>query len=357
MNRRRFTCLLALIGGTLALSPTASAKATYSFKPLAMVPTYYRYGQIPRSLGLSPDGVFVAGEHQSQAAFEKGGSIQTLGMLPGAGYSQATGITANGDTAIGWTDLGISFYWTSQTGMISLGTLPNQQYSLATDISAAGDAVIGYSGTNGIWEAFIWSPSIGMKGLGFLPGCNNSIGAAISENGKVATGYSWGIGGWSTILACRWDSRRIQNLGTLPGYTNSFGYGISRYGDYIVGTVSGPHFLLEGFIWDKSSGMRGIGHIRGYLNSQLWDVSEKGDRSVGSVDNYPNFPIEGNAILYSSQAKKAILIKDLLLAKGVTSVTGWQLEEATSISDDGTVIVGSGVDPLGRRMYWQATLP
>jgi hypothetical protein len=48
----------------------------------------------------------------------------------------------------------------------------------------------------------------------------------------------------------------------------------------------------------------------------------------------------------------------LLAAKVVTMAGfGWRLESANAVSADGTVIVGDGVNPLGRREGWIARLP
>ncbi len=350
MNRSRFTCLLALIGCTLVTGPSAMAQITYSFRPLAMKPINSVAGAAPKMVGLSPDGAFAAGEHQGQAALEKGGSVLSLGTLPGYSYGRATGVAAYGDAVVGGSE-SEAFYWTPSTGMIALGVLPSHQYSLASDVSEKGDAVIGYSLSQPAWEGFFWSPSTGMKGMGFLPGHTNSLGTAISGNGKYATGWSWSTGVPRT--AFRWESGRLRNLGTLPGYSASGGHGISRFGDFIVGVVSGAN-SSEGFIWDKSSGMKGIGVMPGYTSSVLKDVSENGTRSVGYVSNGG---AGSAAILYDSPSGKTFFLKDLLLAKGVRAVARYELLEGLSISDDGTVIVGLGTDSQGQRIYWQITLP
>jgi hypothetical protein len=39
------------------------------------------------------------------------------------------------------------------------------------------------------------------------------------------------------------------------------------------------------------------------------------------------------------------------------ALTGWQLSEATAISDDGLTIVGFGTNPLGNTEAWVATIP
>jgi uncharacterized membrane protein len=353
MNRRRFTCLLALIGGALVIAPVASAQTTYSFLPLAMAPNVIMARTLTKAVGLSPEGTIAVGEHLNQAAVESGRNVLSLGALPGVSYSQATGVAANGDAVTGWTDLG-SFYWTPAAGMIALGSLPGYQYSRANDISENGDAVVGYCtnpGSYGSYEAFLWSPISGMQSLGFLPGHTLSFGTAVSGSGLVATGYSTGPGMLAT--AFRWESGQLQSLGTLPGYTQSSSLGISRHGDYIVGHVTGPGVPSLAFLWNKSSGMKGIAPFPGLSDTYLRDVSESGERSVG----LGSFKGSSTAILYNNQSNQTVILQDLLFSKGITSVRGWQLEEATAISDDGTTIVGFGRNARGKQLYWQVTLP
>ncbi len=328
------------------------AQTTYSFKPLAMKPINSVAFSVPKGLAISPDGAFAAAEHQNQAAIENGGSIQLLGTLPGSSYSHATGIAANADAVVGLTDVGAAFYWTPWNGMTALGTLPGQSYSIAADVSEMGDAVIGTSGSNSSTnEGFFWSPYTGMQGLGFLPGYTSSKGTAISGNGQSATGYCEGNSN-NLVMAFRWEPGILRSLGTLPGYNRSYGYGISRTGDFVVGSADLNSTLIQGFIWNKSSGMKGIGAIPGYTSSVLRDVSEKGVRSVGFATGNSG----AAAILYNSQSGQIDILQDLLLAKGV-NVRGWQLQEATSISDDGTTIAGIGLNPRGRQMYWRVTIP
>jgi hypothetical protein len=51
-------------------------------------------------------------------------------------------------------------------------------------------------------------------------------------------------------------------------------------------------------------------------------------------------------------------VRDLLLAAGVTSVSGWQLNaHHGSISADGRVVVGYGTNPAGQTEAWMARLP
>src|SRR5262249_50665748 len=52
------------------------------------------------------------------------------------------------------------------------------------------------------------------------------------------------------------------------------------------------------------------------------------------------------------------LMSDLLKSGGAASqVAGWQLNGAVGVSADGAVIVGTGIDPNGRRQAWRAQFP
>ena len=49
-------------------------------------------------------------------------------------------------------------------------------------------------------------------------------------------------------------------------------------------------------------------------------------------------------------------LKQFLQSDGI-DLTGWTLETALGISDDGTVIVGRGRDPMNQGVSWVATIP
>jgi hypothetical protein len=50
-------------------------------------------------------------------------------------------------------------------------------------------------------------------------------------------------------------------------------------------------------------------------------------------------------------------LKDVLEKDFNLSLTGWKLINATSISDDGSVICGNGINPQGLTEAWVATIP
>jgi probable HAF family extracellular repeat protein len=153
-------------------------------------------------------------------------------------------------------------------------------------------------------EAFRWTAAGGLVGLGYLPGCVFSETLGVSANGSVIAG---GCSGPPGNEAFRWTSGAgMVGLGDLPGGSfSSIANGVSADGSTVVGSgdaASGD----QAFIWTATNGMREIAAI--------------------------------------------------LTAHGI-DLTGWTLDAATSISDDGTVVVGTGTNPSGNREAWLAEVP
>ena len=50
-------------------------------------------------------------------------------------------------------------------------------------------------------------------------------------------------------------------------------------------------------------------------------------------------------------------LHDVLEIEFGVDLTGWRLERASDISSDGTVIVGTGINPFGQTEGWIAVIP
>jgi uncharacterized membrane protein len=121
----------------------------------------------------------------------------------------------------------------------------------------------------------------------------------------VTVGFS-SSGRASNGEAVRWDASGIHPLTDSPGPFTSVANGISGNGSIIVGRESFSSTLDEAFVWDPLGGLQ---NLRLYLT-----------------------------------------------ARGV-DLTGWHLNEATAISEDGSTVVGFGTDPAGNAEGWVAVLP
>jgi len=267
--------------------------------------------------GVSADGSVVVGDGWSGLGAEafrwENGSMVGLGDLPDGGFtSYGNGVSANGSVVVGRATSaeGMEAFRWENNSMVGLGTLPGLFSSRAYDVSADSSVIVGQSSS----RAFRWTALEGMQALNNLPNVGTRGNAlSVSANGLVIVGWS---GDSSDIYgdkeAFRWENGSAIGLGDLPGgQFYSWANDVSADGSVVVGwsVVSGsfPNYTEEAFIWDADNGMRSI---------------------------------------------KDILVNDYDL-----DLTGWTLQEARGISDEGLTIVGYGINPDGYVEGWVATVP
>ncbi|MCP9453625.1 MAG: hypothetical protein NNA23_13190 [Nitrospira sp.] len=176
-----------------------------------------RVGGVGLVHGLLLAGSLLLGPGAGQAA-----EFIPLGILPGGGYSQASGVSADGAVVVGQSGSSTgtqAFRWTAGTGMTGLGVLPGGTSSVADGVSADGAVVVGGSTSNTREQAFIWDPSQGMRslldvliddyGLGSqLTGWSLARATAISPDGRHIVGYGFGPNGIEAWL--------VRNLNPIP---------------------------------------------------------------------------------------------------------------------------------------------
>jgi len=109
----------------------------------------------------------------------------------------------------------------------------------------------------------------------------------------------------------------------------------------------------EAFRWTQAGGMAGLGFLTGGTFSQAQGVNADGTVVVG-LGNATGTGGNSEAFRWT-QAGGMQSVQALLAAKGV-SMTGWTLLGAGSVSADGQVIVGFGIDPNGQEEGWIASL-
>ncbi len=205
-------------------------------------------------------------------------------------------------------------------------------------------------------------------GIGVLPGWSISSPAGVSADGSVVAGTSYGASGagyqafrWTsptgmialpfgtiardvsgdgstvvgsrdTYRAFRWTATEgTVNLGFLPNPSNerySDATAVSANGAVVVGVGSNSSGASEAFRWTEAGGMQGLGFLGGNF-SQATDVSADGSVVVGST----------GASLFRWTAATGMV--DL----GVPTSFYFGME--AGISADGSVVIGSRVDSEG----------
>jgi probable HAF family extracellular repeat protein len=338
---------------------TATNQAFADFISLGDLPGGQSYSV---ALGVSADGHVVVGQSSSALGFEAFRWTQVDGMrsLGASPNSAAAAASAGGSVVVGRLQDLQAFRWTQTTGPVGLGSLPGGNQSEALGVSADGAVVVGQG--NGVIGgvgsgnlAFRWTEQSGMVFLGDLPGGPvTSIANGVSADGSVI------VGGSNSVLgqeAFRWtQTQGMVRLGDLPGGGFlSFARAISPDGGVIVGNANSA-FGNEGFRWTQESGMIGLGDLPGgglFFNSYALGVSENGSIVVGIGET--DLASEAFEAFVWDSMNGIRNLKNVLISQG-DDLTGWRLDRANGISADGTIIVGSGINPAGQPEAWLARL-
>ncbi|MFG0283186.1 MAG: PEP-CTERM sorting domain-containing protein [Phycisphaerales bacterium JB039] len=321
--------------------------------------------------GISGDGQVVVGDAHDGSIYRAirwtwSGGMESLGDLPGGPFpSFALGVSPDGQTIVGSTisPLGREgFKWTQSEGMVGLGDLPGGIYrSYAWDTSNGGKRIVGQADYEFdpvvIGRAVRWDD--GAAPVQIVDTYSEAIG--LSPDGSVVVGYAPAPGGGTE--AFRWtEAGGVELLGDLPGGdTFSFAYGVNADGSVIVGAGRGADNLHQVVRWTDAGGIEALGNLPGSMprtEATAWACSADGSVIVG-IANHSSFCGEydesGEAFIWT-EADGMRRVRDVLMLDHGVDVSGWALIAATGVSDDGTVICGHGVNPLGHYEGWVARL-
>jgi uncharacterized membrane protein len=345
-------------------------------------------------------------------------SFQGLGDLPGGNpgwpefHSDQPRVSGDGSTVVGWSrsEYGVTpFRWTAAEGMVRIGDPPpSPWYNPASGVNYDGSVIVGeYDG-----EAFRWTPEGGMQMLGTVDvGTGVSTSAYdVSADGAVVTGlvmsyevsvpFRWTPTGGMTLLepppgmrsrangisgdgatiigliadrngsqAARWTAQEgWVGLGWLPGGTRSEAYDVNGDGTVIVGSATA---IVNGrggskpFRWTAAEGMVMLNYLpadSGLMFEGGTAVGVNADGSIIVGSSTTDRIWTGTGFQYVTDAwmwddvHGTRKLADVLTELGV-DLTRWHLSAATSISDDGRVIVGIGTNPAGFTEAWIAVIP
>jgi len=315
---------------------------------------------------VSADGKVVAGYSSTTNGYEAvrwtaTTGLKGIGELPGGTFASfGNAISADGTTIVGNSQSASgdqAFRWTESTGMVGLGDLPGSSFfSFATGVSSNGDVVVGFSasaasGTRS--EAFRWAPTNGMIGLGDLAGGNFSSRAwGVSADGSIIVGESSSAISGANLEAFRWTAAGMTGLGDLAGGVfHSIGYAISADGNVIAGysvPASGYH---AAFRWTATNGMKSLGA----LPCDTWSIA-RGTSGDGSIIVGDPQIVSGDCVFIWTPARGMRRLLEVLADDYGLNLAGWTLRRPTAVSQNGSVIVGYGINPAGQTEGWIADL-
>lgn len=227
---------------------------------------------------------------------------------------------------------------------MGLGSGPIGYQSLAYAISADGSTVAGITRTGSSPYPFRWTEATGVVRLPAEGGVGVFKGGAMgtSADGSVVVGFADN----GTTEAFRWTA---QDGTTLLGHLPSRGFhsiavDVSSDGMVVVGTSdskappsAGVAEVNEAFIWTPNAGMVGIGDLPGGLASQ------GSDASAVSADG---LVVVGSG--HSDSGQEAFLWTEASGIIGLGDLEGGSFESrAIDVSADGSVVVGWGTSESG----------
>lgn len=334
-------------------------------------PVFVGVGDLPgggfasRALGVSADGSVVVGESVTGSGWRafrwtRSAGVQALGPLnAGDAFSRADGVSRNGSVVVGASGFAPSVYectavfWSGPGAALPLGSFAGGGTpSLAHDVSADGGTIVGEAGANpGGPRAFRAPTSIGATGLGTLPGGDPDYSCAngVSDNGLVIVGRARDAS--FTTHAMRWTAGLgMVSLGHLnsAGFLDSRAYGCSGDGGIVVGESTSDLGPQEAFVWRAASGMEGLGDLPGGpFRSVALAVAGTGETVVGWSET-----ASGSRAFVWDQSEGMRDLNEVVSTW--PGFAGWTLTRATGVSDDGRVIVGVGINPLGQTEGWFA---
>jgi len=359
-----------VLAGLFAILLAVPALADVWFEPVGFLHEFPNEIE-SASLGISPNGSMAVGRDVSHVGFEatrwtRAGGLVGMGDIPGSPTlnSLASDVSNNG-VIVGYGAFGTSmqqaFRWTEATGMVGLGASPGKATSQGWSLNADGSILVGNSSNadGSGQEPFRWTQATGMVSMGVPTGFLGGSANDISQDGSVIVGdggiLPFGLGAW------RWtETGGFTNLGTLGGaFPLTRAQGVSGDGQVIIGNGYGPNGF-EAFRWTEAGGMVGLGQLpvpgglpwvaASYANG---GISYDGSIIVGGSASSEN---ASDAFIWDEINGMRIL-KDVLEDEYGLDLTGWNLEEAQGLSDDGRTISGWGYNPLGQREAWVVHIP
>ncbi|MEM6671905.1 MAG: hypothetical protein AAF726_03625 [Planctomycetota bacterium] len=295
----------------------------------------------------SADGSVVAGCYETTGPpqafrYDVRTGTRLLGHLPGGAVSCATGVSGDGTVVVGSADatgtFATSIAWRASAAPVDLGVEPGLFFPSAGAFAASEDG--SFIAGKDVGYVYWWSAATGRFEMTDMFAAN-----AITADGQRVFGRESGAPSGAGRGAASWSlGQGVVPLAPLlsPLANITEATGCTPDGSVAVGfaTFSSP-MGDRSLVWAGGGPPQVLPLSSGAAmtdDSRASDVSADGQCVVGRER-----PIGGpeQAMLWSPSTG-TVLLRDYLLTLGMTEVTPFDLERATAVSDDGTVIVGLG---------------
>lgn len=303
-------------------------------------------GQVAAGVAVPGNWIWTA-ENASQGAMPLG----TYHNFPLPPIDLSFNTEPNAISANGEVIAGTGFRFSTHDGYELLEAEPVDNLNvelIPTDMSADGSVIVGfanlYQHVPSNWtrqSAFRWTRDQGVQYLSFPAGARvfNTQGTniAVSDDGSTMVGTAR-VGLESEPF--RWtEATGVQLLGNPPSLSNSRGMDISGDGSVLVGDGGNGAGGGQGFRWTQATGFEIIQPPDGTPSPEFGysfnRISSNANVIVGArfedQDGFATYwdPIGGLRLLETVAAEHGI------------DLQGHRLHDATAVSGDGKIIIGS----------------
>jgi uncharacterized membrane protein/uncharacterized protein YhjY with autotransporter beta-barrel domain len=306
------------------------------FPPSLSHPTF-----VPTSVsgdGSVTVGNYTAGPPDIAAWWDANGDAHELPMPVDGTTSFASDVDFDGSTIVGGyytSGDGHALRWTD--GVVEvLDSLPGGHYERANAVSADGSIVVGAGQTSqGFGLAVWWDANGAVTVLDYYHDQVASLAVDVSADGSIAVGL--GREGAFANKGVRWDIAantfiELESLSADP-YADVYVKAISDDGLVIVGNAINDSVQTQAVRWNAQNEITALAYLRPFHTSASANaVSADGSIVVGRSG------AEAVRWLESGDVES---ILTWLTGAGV-DMAGWDLSEASGVSDDGRTIVGQG---------------
>lgn len=192
---------------------------------------------------------------------------------------------------------------------------------------------------------FIWTRGTGSRVLSTPANAASSRPNNMSEDGSTVVGW-YDKPTSSLRLGIIWRNGTFLDLST-PTFTVGEAYNTTPDGSVVVGLGAGP--AREPWRWTNEGGVETLGRLFPFGSAGASAVSDDGNVVAGLGGSSSPFPgdVSGRRPFLWLSGVGMLNFEDFLRSQG-TFFEGWLLNSATSMSSDGTEIVGVGFSPRGQ---------
>jgi uncharacterized membrane protein len=295
----------------------------------------------------------------------------------------ASGVSGDGTVAVGSCKAGAIYraYRYQSAAITELRPLTGGDSAQALGVNRNGLTIVGSSkDSSGATSAVAWSGDVPLNYQGLLQASYSNRALRTNADGSVSVGVATRTGEYDTGVRWNGTNAAPTYLASGQGHAYSFATGVDSAGSTVVGYCTDES---AGFVWTAANGFKALLGTGGVTETRAEGVSDDGKviagtsagtavrwvqgaaepESLGAQASPSSLSSDGSVIVGSVGTQAFIWnaahgmrpLSTVLSTLGVT-LTGWALQAATDVSDDGTIVVGYGT-LNGRQTGFRVSLP